>query len=253
MMLNSMSDLVDTLERRLGTRPLNLPENLQKDKWPEVITKDTLVTFSRYFPYCITVNIDTTKSKNGFYFLDSNVTEKYKIIGVKDIDWKFFAQDSIRLQQFCGYGMYDFLANDYGLEDVMMLQMRADAMSIFNNGIYVVYKPPNMIRIESVNGADFTRGMVGFPLAIFVEHLPNLSTIEPTKMEVFTDLAMADVATFLYNELKYYDNLETIFTNVNLRLDDLHDKANKREELVENLKQNYVSAANTHQYALVAI
>lgn len=253
MILNAMGDLVDTLERRLGTRPLNLPKNLQKDKWPTVIDKDTLVTFSRYFPYSITVNIDTTKSKNGYYFIDSNVSEKYKIIGVKDIDWKFFAQDSIRLQQFCGYGMYDFLANDYGLEDVMMLQMRADAMSIFNNGIYVVFKEPNMVRLESVNGADFTRGMVGFPLVIFVEHLPDLSTIAPTKMEVFTELAMADVATFLYNELKYYDNLETIFTNVNIRLDDLRDKASKRDEIVENLKNSYVSAANTSHYALVTV
>ena len=74
MILNSMGDLVNTIERRLGTRPLNLPEHLQKDKWPDVIIKDTLVTFSRYFPYSITVNIDTTKSKDGYYFIDSNVT-----------------------------------------------------------------------------------------------------------------------------------------------------------------------------------
>ena len=40
-MSNKMSDLLDKIERRLGTRPLNLPDHLKKDKWAdEVIIKD---------------------------------------------------------------------------------------------------------------------------------------------------------------------------------------------------------------------
>ena len=41
----SMTRLIDKLERRLGTRPLNLPAHLQKTEWGKVIEEDTLDTF----------------------------------------------------------------------------------------------------------------------------------------------------------------------------------------------------------------
>ena len=47
-----------------------------------------------------------------------------------------------------GYGVYDFMTNNYGLDDIMLLQMRADHMSLFNNQIFVEYKPPNMIKLS---------------------------------------------------------------------------------------------------------
>ena len=43
---NNMTKLLNKIERRLGTRPLNLPEHLQKDKWVDVIKEETLVTYS---------------------------------------------------------------------------------------------------------------------------------------------------------------------------------------------------------------
>ena len=51
MISNRMNKLLDKLERRLGTRQLNLPDYLQKNKWAEdVIQNETLDTFSRFFP-----------------------------------------------------------------------------------------------------------------------------------------------------------------------------------------------------------
>ena len=40
---NNMSKLLDKIEWRLGTKPLNLPEDISKDKWADVIKEDTLV------------------------------------------------------------------------------------------------------------------------------------------------------------------------------------------------------------------
>ena len=52
--MNRMTDVVNKVERRLGTKPLGLPDDLKKDKWPdEVIIPDTLETFSRYFPHMV--------------------------------------------------------------------------------------------------------------------------------------------------------------------------------------------------------
>ena len=66
-------------------------------------------------------------------------------------------------------------------------------------------------------------------------------------MEIFEDLATADVASFLYENLKYFDNLETVFANVDIKLDSLKERADRRENVVNDLKDGYVSAANSNQ------
>lgn len=245
--MNRMTDLLNKIERRLGTRPLNLQEPMRKEDWVEVIKSDTIPTFSRFFPHQIQIMVDGSRIKNGFYYIDESVTENYDIIGVKDLDFKLFARDSLRIQQGVGYGVYDFLSNNYGLDDIMLLQLRADATSLFNNGIYIVFEPPNLIKLESVNGGNFTRGLEGWPLIIFVNHPANLMTISPMKMETFEQLATADVATYLFNILKHYRNLETVFANVDINIETIEEKANSRNDIVEKLENSYVSAANKNQ------
>jgi hypothetical protein len=72
-------------------------------------------------------------------------------------------------------------------------------------------------------------------------------------MEIFEELAEADVAKFLYEELKYYDGLETVYANIDLKMNDLEAKASKREEIVNRLDESHVSAANTHQPMIFTI
>ena len=46
MPTNKMNLLLNKIERRLGTKMLNLPDNLSKDVWAEeVISNETLDTF----------------------------------------------------------------------------------------------------------------------------------------------------------------------------------------------------------------
>jgi hypothetical protein len=49
-------------------------------------------------------------------------------------------------------------------------------------------------------------------------------------------LAIADVATFLYNNLKYYDGLQTAYANIELKLDDIKSKADERDSIIQELK-----------------
>lgn len=248
MPTNQMNKLLNKLERRLGTKPLNLPSDLCKDEWASVIEEETLDTFSRYFPNSMHIVLDLSqRKKDGFYLLDEYVPENIDILGVRDIDWSLFSKDSLRLQEAQGYGMYDFLTNNYGMDDIALIQMRADHMSLFNNQIFVEYKAPNMIKLSTVTGADITRGMNSFPVEILIKHAPNLMTIPPTMKETFEELAEADVARFLYENLKYFDGIETVYTNIDIKISDFETKANKREEIVNYLKDSYVSAANKHQ------
>ena len=73
---NDEQALLNKIERRLGTRALNLPDYLTKDKWAtEVIENETLDTFSRYFPNSMKVNLDLSqKKKEGYYFIIMKIT-----------------------------------------------------------------------------------------------------------------------------------------------------------------------------------
>lgn len=255
MPTNKMNKLLNKLERRLGTKPLNLPDDLAKDKWAEeVIANETLDTFSRYFPNSMHIVLDLSQRKrDGFYLIDEYVPENVEILGVRDIDWSLFSRDSLRLQEAQGYGVYDFMTNNYGLDDIALLQMRADHMSLFNNQIFVEFKPPNMIKLSTVTGADITRGMNSFPVEILIKHAPNLMTIPATMMETFEDLAEADVARFLYQNLKYYDGLETVYASIDMKISELETIASKRDEIVNKLDESHVSAANAHQPLMFTI
>lgn len=249
MPTNKMNNLLNKLERRLGTKQMNLPDYMSKDKWAsEVIENETLDTFSRYFPNSMHIVLDLSqRQRDGFYLLDEYVPDNVDILGVRDIDWALFSRDSLRLQEAQGYGVYDFMTNNYGLDDIALLQMRADHMSLFNNQIFIEYKPPNKIKLSTVTGADVTRGMKSFPIEILVKHAPNLMTIPPTMMEIFEQLAEADVARFLYENLKFYDGLETVYANIDLKLGDLENKAGRRDDIVQQLDEAHVSAANSKQ------
>ena len=91
------------------------------------------------------------------------------------------------------------------------------------------------------------------PLDVFVEHPLNLMTISPTIMETFEALAIADVAKYLYEYLKYYDDLETVFASSNFKLDTLRDLASTREDVVRELKESYVSPTNKNQPIMYTI
>lgn len=255
MPTNKMNNLLNKIERRLGTRQLNLPDYLQKDNWAkDVIANDTLDTFSRFFPNSMHITLDLSqRMKDGYYIIDKYIPENIEILGVRDIDWALFSRDSLRLQEAQGYGTYDFMTNNYGLDDIALLQMRADHMSMFNNQIFIDFKPPNMIKVSTVTGADITRGMKSYPIEILIKHAPNLMTIPATMMEIFEELAEADVARFLYEELKYFDGLETVFANIDMKISDLEGKASRREEIVQRLDEAHVSAANKNQPLMFTI
>lgn len=243
MFANNMTRLVNKLENRLGTDMLNLPDNLAKSVWPDkVIITDTIVTWSRYFPYKFRYHISsTTKRKNGWYLLDEEQFGDCNILGVTNIDWGKFNADVFG----SSYGMYDYMAAGYDIGDMIGLINQANIQSLFNNGLYINFEPPNRFRLESTYGAEVS--MHEFDVFVLIEHSPNLTTISATQMDTFESLAQADVAGFLYNKLKMFQDLQTVFATVNLRLEDLQEQYNKREEIMNYIKESYVSAANANQ------
>ena len=243
--MNSMTDLVNKIDMRLGTALIPLPEKLSKKVWPTIIDQTSLVTFSRYFPHKMTIYIDSRlKTKGGWYIVNEFMPKNVKLISIGDINWAEFGH-YVGAEQSLGWGCYDFLADNFGMDDVGLLQMRADHMSVFNNTIFVKVQKPNKVRFQTINNRDVTRYLSVIPLEIMVKHFSDLSTISPGLMEEFEELATEDIATFLYHQLKFFDKVETVFgANVELYTDHLLNWADKRESTVESLKNNAVSAGN---------
>ena len=252
---NNMTRLLNKIENRLGLKLIKLPKELSKESWAEnIIIPETIETFSRYYPHQVPYLLDLQHpKKDGWYYLDEDRIGGFKILGVKDIDWQKFSQDSLIMQQNSGYGIYDFLTQNYGIDDIGLLQMRADILSCFNTGIYPVFEYPNKLRIESVTGTDVGKSFGEIPIILLVEHSPNLTTISPTQMETFEQLAIADVANDLYNNLKYFDGLETVYATIDMRMGELQDKGATRADIVAKLEESYVSAGNKNQPIIMCI
>ena len=255
---NSMTNLLNKIEtNRLGVKMLNLPEELSKDKWAtDVIIPDTLTTFSRYFPNQISYTVNQSHpKKDGWYYIDEAFIEGVEVLGVRDLDWNSLTHDSLYYQDQMGYGMVDGLAQSTGFsfEDIAMIQMKADFTSLFNNKLYVEFQPPNKFAVKGRANLDYGRGLKRFQVLLLIKHADSLTTISPTKMEIFEKLATADIAAFLYNNLKYYDNLQTVYANIELKLDDIKNKADERDSVIQEIKDSYISAANDYAPMIMCI
>ena len=252
--INDMTDILDRAETRLGMTLITLPDKIAKPKWANIIKRDSLTTFSRFFPHKMTIFLDVRKKqKGGWYLIDEEIPKGVKLIGVGDIEWGMFGHYA-GAEQSMGYGAYDFLSNNYGLDDVGLLQMRADHMSIFNNTIFLKKERPNKVRFQTINNRDITRYLSVIPINIFVKNYDDLSTISPGMMEDFEELCIADIAIFLFNQLKFFDGLEVIFGgNVDLKLQQLEEFSTKREEIVNKFRENNVSASNSAHSFIMAV
>lgn len=244
---NNISKLVDKIEWRLGLIPLtkHLPEEFGKNAWANVIKEDTLLTYSRYCPrkWSFKVTEKTAPKKEGWYYIDEDYLGNQPILGVGDIDWTKFGNRSIGLAQTFGYGTIDAgLAANYTIDDVMGMKMRADYASMFSNQIIPEFEAPNKIRLVATGNYDVSIGE--FNIILFLKHLDSLTSIPATAMEKFEQLAQADVASFLANNLKYWDNFETVFSTIDLKMGNLENEASKRDNVIEYLESNYVNAAN---------
>lgn len=245
---NNISKLIDKIEWRLGLIPLtkHLPEEFSKNAWANVIKEDTLLTYSRYCPrkFSFKMTERTAPKKDGWYYIDEEfVGGNQSILGVGDIDWTKFGNRSIGLAQTFGYGTIDAgLAANYTLDDILGMRSRADYASMFSNQIIPEFDPPNKVRLVATGNYDVNIGE--FNIILYLKHLDSLTSIPATAMEKFEQLAMADVAGFLVNNLKYWDGLETVFSTIDLKLSNLENEYSKRDNIIDYLNDNYINAGN---------
>ena len=249
---NDMTLLLNKIERRLGLTPLinHLPKELSKEEWGKIILEDSLVTFSRYYPnaFKMVINKETvdkeTVDGTTYYYIKDEILQGAKLLGLKDIDWTDHTSKNASVGATSlggGYYYPSFACPTATFESILSSQMNADMSSLYNRGIYINFEYPNRFSLKGTGNVDYN--LDSFVVILLVEHC-SLATISPTKMETFEALAIADVANYLYMNLRYYDGFETAYVNIDLKLSELQEQGNKRENIIEDIKNSYVSTSN---------
>lgn len=262
---NDMTLLLNKLETINGLSLLNkhLPPELKKgESWANIIKTVTFPTFSRYFPHKFkmvindetcdkrigpTVENDNThgmnRDKTVWYYIKDSVLGGVKLLGVQDIDWTDYTADNIGFSGSISTGYYypSSCCPVQTFESVVGLQFNADMMSLYNRGIYIDFEYPVRFCLRGLANVNYD--LSSFTLILLVEH-QDLSTISPTKMEIFERLANADLCNWLWKSLRYYDGLETAFMNLDLKLDELRTEGEKKEEILNEIKEAYTTPAN---------
>ena len=250
MALNEVDKLLKLIANRLGTKAWKLPKEIDVPTWmDEVIEPETLETFSCYLPHMVRINVSTKKKKDGYCLIDQELFNGERILGVRDVAFDQFGQDSLYIQQAAGLGVYDYMstASSLSMDDVGLLQMRADLVSIFNNQIYLDFKEPNMVKITSVTGADVSNSLAEMPIDVFIKHPSNLMTIPATQMPLFKNMATADVANYILAYVNQFNDIETVFGTADVKLNTIEQWAGKKEDFENELKAGYVNPANKNQ------
>lgn len=251
---NQMTIILNRIERQLGLSVMPLPDGLKKDDWAAIIQEDTLPVFSQFFPYKLThvINPEDFDPVEKWFYIDKNLPAGTRILGIKDLDWLAYKADA----RFDRYGInihaQDWMSHTYALDDIALSTVGADMLSLFDLNIYIVFEYPNKMRLETVNGSIVSQ-FRPFPLVIFVEH-PSIMTISPTMMEGgFFDLCKADVATAIYQVLKYYDGMDTVWSSLSLQLDTLQTWTEKRADIIEKFKEAAVTTANENAHIIITV
>lgn len=253
---NSMTKLINKIERRIGSALLNLPENLQKDKWANVIIEDTLETFSRYYPHKIEYTVykedASTKFPDYFHIDEDRIPGDITIFGLRDINFSSLYTSNVKTISEGGIQSH-MAMRGFSFEELALRQTTMDMDSVVNYGTFVEYVHPHLIKISTSSGLNLPQSLDEFKVELFIKHADNLQTISPTKMETFEKLAIIDIKIFLWATLKHFSDLETVFGTMQLNIDDWESAEDDRESLIEYLEENYVAADNTNQPMMYTI
>lgn len=231
-MYMNISELLTSIKMDIGLVGLSLP--VTDKELLDVIKLKSLRTFSIYFPRIVTVNLKTRELEK---IKDSYEESVYvlpdafggPVIGLRDLE--------IKDHNYIG-GPYTNnldIYNNYSIYgDMMLAQAEADLASLMSPAFTYKFEEPNILRLFNATPSDCT-----LRIELKLMHFENLSSIKSTLFEAFYDLALLDIKRFLYNILKHYENIETAYGSINLRIDEWSNAEADRKDLLTRWGELY--------------
>lgn len=227
----NMSSLLKRIKMELGIYSIPLPFDNTDEMLADVIIEKTLRSFDVILPAVKTIDIDLNSLETTYEdfqkktFILPEFFEHMGIINIYSID---AVSPTYNANFYQGISPSNFFFNNNGsmYRDMMIGQAGYDLLSQAAPAFTFEFEYPNILTLYNLcSYSDKIRVKFGY------QHPANLSTIKETSQDAFIELAKLDIKAFLYNNLKYYDNISTAFANLNLMLDQWSDAENQRTEL----------------------
>ena len=224
--------LMQLIRNHTGIYSIKLPLTLE-ELYDQVIKIDTIPTFSTYFPLIkqLPVDLNQIRVANDRESFSSDVSDIYEIpeifppesgrfiIGIEKITWF----NDLRYQAL--QSTYETIESYQALA---VAQGAANLASTIEPPFVTDFIPPNRFRVS--NGCYYKDRVV---LHIEVSYSPELFDLPETKRGAFYKLALLDVKRFLFNNLKYWNTVNTAVANMNLMIEDWQSAEADREQLLE--------------------
>ena len=181
------------------------------------LDQETLPTLSIYMPWMHDVVIDTTRdqipNRHGVFMIRTNE----RLLGVHQV-WEGAANFSNTPYSPMLHG------------DVLDRQLVADRMSATEVSLTFEFDAPNTLEV-------FPKGLQYSSITAECKcvHPTHLRTIPPTAREILRDLFLADLAQDVLSVRSYFQNVQSVFGELNLNLERLQAAADKRDEIIEKL------------------
>jgi len=201
-------------------------ENVIRD----VLTTTTIPMYSEFVPWIRTgdVRLDQLKVVDKKRYI-------YEIPPFLAITPIKYVSD-VRLPFHNSRGTYGDIAPAYGInrstQGVITSQAYMMTAGQMRNEPTFEWLGHNQIRLYG-----YPKTMLTFKVAC--EHDPSGETIEDSCYDSFMELATLDVKIFLYNNLKYFDELPTAFGAIKLKIENYEQAEGQRDQLLDKWRDTY--------------
>jgi len=214
--------LLRHIKAQLGSTTRVLP--ISDDEILEIIEEETLPTFSKYYPYMYRVYVGKEdkldyKEARSVYVMK---TDGLEILGVAKVFRTDGSYNECRYPYYNTNNIFDIaIANNY--------------LSVASTPETFAFYPPSLIELFPKNWVDKE-----FLVICKCIHPKSLQTIPPTLKDEFFDLATYDVGRAIAPILIHYDQLQTPYGQIELKIDFINECAQKREDLLEKFQSKFM-------------
>lgn len=231
----NISQLMTRLKMDLGIYVVPLPFENSEKALNDVITTKTLPVFSQFVPRRWEENLSINDLKQIDATVDVSTYELPKHLFFTPIISIMRCEPINTMFNGAYYSGTPVLSGTTDLfEDMLLGSATYDVMSAIAPPFSYDFIRPNKLRIYNMTCyLDKIRLIIGY------QHADNLSTIPVDAEQSFYDLALLDMKIFLYNNLKYYDEINTAYGNIKLRIEDWSNAESQREDLLQKWSEVY--------------
>lgn len=223
----NLSEVITNIQLDLGIYKIALPiEGSAEDFLATVIRNKTIPVFSPHHPLYDTITFNTglletvEKGSNWTEYLLPDVFHNREILWVKRVKYKD--------NTVTGLSYFGGLPLSGGtLQSVMIANASANLASKVIPKITFDWKPPRRLRLYNVINSATVEVEFAF------KQDKSLGSIEDSCYEEFMKLALLDCKMALYNILKHYKELNSMYGNIALAIDDWANAEQERAQLLE--------------------